>query len=312
MGSKAMADESGRAKRYKTARALEMALKEAARRSGRDVNRAMADFWHGRLLERVFSEDDPSFVLKGGRGMLARTPSARYTRDTDMAYGGADADEAVSELRRLAAIDLGDHVEYRFMSESPIVEDQDYRDGRRVVFRCVLGGTKKVADVSVDVVVSDVPLLGVERIEPATRLAVAGIPTFDYRVYPVEESVADKVCATMSTYRGGMPSSRVRDLVDLVIYLTTEQMDGNRLSACLFRELRMGHMGEGRPFSVPDSWKGPFEPTYRKLAKECGLPAEFREVGAAEQMVAGCVNAALDGSSEGRRWDASSLCWRDR
>jgi hypothetical protein len=29
----------------------------------------------------------------------------------------------------------------------------------------VLGGTKKVADVSVDVVVSDVPLLGVERIE---------------------------------------------------------------------------------------------------------------------------------------------------
>ena len=115
-----MADESGRAKRYKTARALEMALKEAARRSGRDVNRAMADFWHGRLLERVFSEDDPSFVLKGGRGMLARTPSARYTRDTDMAYGGADADEAVSELRRLAAIDLGDHVEYRFMSESPM------------------------------------------------------------------------------------------------------------------------------------------------------------------------------------------------
>jgi hypothetical protein len=67
-----------------------------------------------------------------------------------------------------------------------------------------------------------------------------------------------------------------------------------------------------RTFSVPDSWKGPFEPAYRKLAKECGLPAEFREVGAAEQMVAGCVNAALDGSSEGRRWDASSLCWRDR
>ena len=78
-----MADESGGAKRYKTARALEMALKEAARKSGRDVSRAMADFWHGRLLERVFSEDDPSFVLKGGRGMLARTPSARYTRDTD-------------------------------------------------------------------------------------------------------------------------------------------------------------------------------------------------------------------------------------
>lgn len=306
-----MVDESGGEKRYKTARALEMALKEAARKSGRDVSRAMADFWHGRLLERVFSEDDPSFVLKGGRGMLARTPSARYTKDTDIAYSGADADEAVSELRRLAAIDLGDHVEYRFVSESPIVEGQKYRDGRRVVFQCVLGGIKKIADVSIDVVVSDVPLVGVERIKPATRLAIAGVPTFDYLVYPVEESVADKVCATMSTHRGGIPSSRVHDLVDLVIYLTTEGMDGSRLSACLSRELRMGHMGEGRPFSVPDSWKGPFAPTYRKLAKECGLPIEFHKVDAAEQMVAGCVDAALDGGSKGKRWDAESLSWRD-
>ena len=306
-----MADELKGTKRYRTARALEMALKEAARRSGRDVNRAMADFWHDRLLERVFSEGEPSFVLKGGRGMLARTPFARYTRDTDMAYGGADAEEAVAELRRLAAIDLGDHVEYRFVSESPIVEDQEYRDGRRVVFRCVLGGTKKVADVSVDVVVSDVPLVGAERIAPATRLAVAGIPTFDYLVYPVEESVADKVCATMSTYRGGMPSSRVRDLVDLVIYLTTERMDGSRLSACLSRELRMGHMGEGRPFAVPDAWKGPFEPTYRRLARESGLPVVYRDVGVAESLVASCIDAAFDGSSVGRRWSPESLCWQD-
>lgn len=80
-----MADESGGTKRYKTARALEMALKEAARRSGRDVNRAMADFWHGRLLERVFSEDEPPFVLKGGRGMLARTSSARYVSSSPTA-----------------------------------------------------------------------------------------------------------------------------------------------------------------------------------------------------------------------------------
>ncbi len=298
-------------KRYRTSRALEMALKEAARRSGRDVNRAIADFWHGRLLERVFSEDDTPFVLKGGRGMLARTPSARYTRDIDMAYGGDNADEAVAELRRLASIDLGDHVEYRFSSESPIVEDQKYRDGRRVTFECVLGGTKSVADISVDVVASEGPLVDADRIAPVTRLSVAGIPTYDYLVYPVEESVADKVCATMSTYSGGMPSSRVRDLIDLVIYLTTERMDGTRLSLCLSRELRMGHMGEARPFAVPDWWKGPFEPIYRKLVKESSLPVEFQEIDAAERMVARCVDAALEGSSRGKFWDPESLCWQD-
>ena len=296
--------------RYKTPRALEQAVKEAAKKSGRDVNRAITDFYHDRLLERVFSEREPSFVLKGGRGMLARTANARYTKDTDMAYEGRNIDEAVNDLRRLAAIDLNDHLEYRFSSALPIVEEQEYREGCRVVFEAILGGTKKVTDVSVDLVVNDVPLARTDVMAPATRLSLDGLTHFDYVVYPVEESVTDKVCATMATYRGGRQSSRVRDLVDLVIYLTTEEIDGDELERCLSRELRMGHMGEMRPFSVPESWRTSYAPTYRRLARESRLAPEFWKVEDAEDLVASCVDAAMNGSARGMTWDKSALRWQ--
>ena len=297
--------------RYKTPRALEQAVKEAARRSGRDVNRAIADFYHDRLLERVFSEQEPSFVLKGGRGMLARTARARYTKDTDMAYEGGGIDEAVTELRRLAAIDLGDHLEYRFSSASTIVEEQKYREGCRITFEAILGSTKKVTDVSVDLVVNDAPLARTDIMAPATRLPIDGLAHFDYVVYPVEESVTDKVCATMATYRGGRQSSRVRDLVDLAIYLTTEEIDGDELGRCLSRELRMGHMGERRPFSVPESWKTSHAgATYQRLARNSRLSPELCEVERAEALVASCVDVAMDGDARGMTWDKSALRWQ--
>src|SRR5699024_8348764 len=87
------------AKEYRSALALEQAVKAAARRSGQDVGRAVEGFYAGRLLERVFSEERKPFVLKGGRGILARTLDARYTTDTDFLYRGDDLEEALGELK---------------------------------------------------------------------------------------------------------------------------------------------------------------------------------------------------------------------
>ena len=62
-----------------------MAIKDAAKASPLDTNRAIASFYFHRLLYRVFSEPGTPFVLKGGQGMLARTADARATRDIDLA-----------------------------------------------------------------------------------------------------------------------------------------------------------------------------------------------------------------------------------
>lgn len=69
---------------YKSAAALEMAVKAAATASRLDTNRAIASFYFHRLLCRVFAGGNDAFVLKGGQSMLSRTVDARATRDIDL------------------------------------------------------------------------------------------------------------------------------------------------------------------------------------------------------------------------------------
>lgn len=140
------------AARYKTYRAMEQAVKAAAKASGRDVNKVIQAFYHDRFLCRVFSADNPSFILKGGQSMLARIPNARETRDIDLIGRTSDIDEALEELINAASTDLGDFVEFRFASKRPTDTSQDYREGYTVTFETWLGGTSKKGTVSIDLV----------------------------------------------------------------------------------------------------------------------------------------------------------------
>lgn len=136
------------AAKYKTYRAMEQAVKAAAKASGRDVNKAIQAFYHDRFLCRVFSADEPRFVLKGGQSMLARTPNARETRDIDLIGRTSDIDEALKELIEAASVDLDDFVEFRFASKRPTDTSQDYREGCTVTFETWLGGTSKAPSPS--------------------------------------------------------------------------------------------------------------------------------------------------------------------
>ncbi len=295
---------------YKTPGALEMAVKEAARKSGQDIGQALQNYYHDRFLERIFSEPNPSFVLKGGRGMLARTVNARHTRDTDFLFRGVDLEEAVSELKRLASVDLGDFLEFRFVSAEKIAKDREYRDGYRVVFTPVLGGTKRMNDISVDLVVSQVISDDADIITPASRLKVKGLPIFDYLVYPVTSAIADKVCATMQIYPEGRTSSRVRDLVDLIVYLTTESFSGRELSQKIDLERRLRKMESIDAFRIPDTWASNYMRTYERLALEARLPEEYRNIHAAEQLVKECIDGTLSGEADGFAWSPIELYWR--
>lgn len=198
--------------RYRTAAALEMAVRDAAKASPQDTNRAIAGFYFHRLLCRVFSDPKQHFVLKGGLGMLARVPDARSTRDIDLSTDALSAEEAVEDLRRLAAIDLGDFVAFRFEGAERIRLDDGYRSGHKVTFVPLLGG-RPMQRVSVDLVADSIPCGTPDRVSPADRLDIAGVPVFDYLVYPVASAVADKVSGVMEVH-DGRPSSRVKDLVD--------------------------------------------------------------------------------------------------
>lgn len=141
--------------RYKTPAALEMAVKEAAKKSPLDTNRAIAGFYFHRLLRRVFSDPDSPFVLKGGQSVLARTVDARATRDIDLLARETSVEAAVAGLRRFAGIGLGDFISFSFDKAEPIKADDEYRSGMKVWFTPSLGG-KSLQAVSVDLAVDEV------------------------------------------------------------------------------------------------------------------------------------------------------------
>ena len=143
--------------KYKTPQALEQAVKAAASKSGRDTHEAITEFYHDRFLCRVFSSNEPSFILKGGQSMLAKIPDARKTKDIDLLGRTTDLEEALDELKRATAVDLGDYIEFRFRDAVPTDTSQDYRKGYTSRFDTWLGGTKHVGIVSVDLVVDPVP-----------------------------------------------------------------------------------------------------------------------------------------------------------
>lgn len=299
-------------KSYNTPAALEMAVKAAARKSSQDTGKAIEAYYSGRLLERVFSEEVPRFVLKGGRSILARTTDARYTRDTDFLYKGLDLDEALEALKQLAAQDLGDFLEFRFVSAVKIAEDQEYRDGYRVVFTPVLGGTKSMNDISIDLVVDQVSSSEADVITPVNRLHIEGLQVFDYHVYSVVSAVADKACATMELHSNGRESTRVRDLVDLVIYLTTETIDGTALTAQLIRQSKIRHLKNFDALAIPESWHGISSRSFEKSANEANLPERFCKINEAEQFVKSCIDPAIAGQIDNMDWDCDLHTWVKR
>lgn len=74
---------------------MEMAVKEAAKASPIDTNKAIKNFYLDRLLCRVFSEEKPAFILKGGQSMLA------YVLDTELAR-----ERTVASRRNLGSYSL--------------------------------------------------------------------------------------------------------------------------------------------------------------------------------------------------------------
>lgn len=293
--------------RYKTPKALEMAVKAAAKSSSMDTGRAIEAFYFHRLLCRVFRGDKPVFVLKGGQAMLARTVDARVTRDIDLLFRETSLDDALENLLDVATVDLGDHMRFVYEGSEPIKVEDEYRSGLKVRFTPWIG-PKRLQAVSVDLVVDEIPLSEVDVITPADRVPVADIEDCDYFVYPVENALADKLGAVVERH-DGRPSSRVKDLVDMVVYATTCNIDGARLQGCIRREMGARGMDIPPSFSVPPEWVPNHERRFQYLCSQTGIPKRYRTINAAVGLAREVYDPALEGRAAGHVWSHCSLGW---
>jgi hypothetical protein len=144
------------------------------------------------------------------------------------------------------------------------------------------------------------------EVEPANRLPLPKLVTFPYRLYPVANQVADKLSATIADYRG-RPSSREKDLVDLVVLALTQTVRADDLLNALVTECRLRKLAPPKRFAVPATWGG----AYARLAATAGPAARYPDVGAATELMRRFVDPVLSGSASGA-WDPAALDWNRR
>lgn len=297
---------------YATARGVESAIKQAARKAAAadpslNVNKRIQLVHFNRFLSRVFSEGEQSeWVLKGGTGILARVASTRSTVDIDLYRQGFTLEQALEDLQRLAAKDFGDHFRFQYSDHGPSIgtDAQPYTDGYRVEFDVYVGANRR-GSLHIDLAVGAGMTAEPSIDAPATALELPRLVSRPYRLYPVVDQVADKVCATMTEYQG-KPSSREKDLVDLVVFATTQSIDGTALSFAIATEVRRRKMERFEQFNIPANWgRG-----YAKLSKPVPHCAEYPTVELARDLVSRLIDHALAGDADGRTWSPEARRWR--
>ena len=296
---------------YSNGRAVQAAIKSAAQRDARAKSVGVGDLIRqatfDRFLCRVFSVRPPTFVLKGGTGMLARLSTSRATKDIDLSAGERDLESAVTDLIRLAAIDLGDHFRFEIADRVDQLdgENQPYTVGCRLTFSVYVGVSKQ-GSLSIDLAAGYKPTGELETMSPANRLPIARLRTFDYVLYPLVDQVADKLCATHAKYgESKSPSSRVKDLIDLLNISLTESLDARRLWIAIATESKRRGLDIIEEFAIPSDWSN----RYAVLARPLGLLGAFPSASSAEDRVRTMLNPILDASIADGSWDPESGTW---
>jgi hypothetical protein len=191
-------------------------------------------------------------------------------------------------------VDLGDFFAFSIEGRTRLSDDEG--GTVRCRMRAELAG-RLFENVIVDMGFSDPLGWAPEVVCGTDLLAFADIEPVEVPVVPLEQQVAEKVHAYTRTYEGGRPSSRAKDLVDLVLIKRSATLDGERLRAALVGtfEGRGQHPLPERLPPPPVEWAVPF----RKLAAEVGLEAK---PAAAHREAADFVDPVL-GGEDPLRWD---------
>lgn len=166
-------------------------------------------------------------------------------------------------------------------------------------------GLRAKGKLNIDLAVGTALTGEITRQHPEGRLDLPSLVSHPYRLYPVVDQIADKVCATMTSF-SGKESSREKDLVDLVVLALTQTIDGSQLRTAILTESARRQMTISE-FSVPRSWGL----GYSRLSSMVSHCADYRTVERATTLVRALIEPALNGSVEGWFWSPQSTTWRE-
>jgi hypothetical protein len=212
---------------------------------------------------------------------------------------------ADADFRRVQDLDLGDYFEFAVERTELAQEDKEAGGaGLRYRVQAMLAG-RLFEQVLVDVGLAPLAALP-ELVEGPNLLDFAGLPPIRVPALPAVLHVAEKVHAYTRRYgRGGAPSSRPKDLVDLILFAMHESFWADELRAAL--EETFASRGT-HPLPVelppaPSEWAKP----YAELAEQVGIVPALE---GGYQQARAFLDPILDGTASGRAgWEPTTQCW---
>lgn len=269
-------------KSYKSAAAFRTSLEERLKtlhaESGVPLNSLRLKVVIERLLARLFDTVNPPWLLKGGYAMELRyRPRARTTKDIDLSVKtiAAVLSERLRQVREefQAAADHDHGDNFVFQIGEPSSELQGAPDGgARFPVNALLAG-RTFAKFHLDVGFGDPVLSDPEELVGQDYLSFAGIPPARASAIPRAQQFAEKVHAYTRPWTD-RPNTRVKDLVDLALFLIVDPPPVDEVRTALRRtfELRATHEIPESLTAPPEDWRA----VYDEMAEEAQLvPADM-------------------------------------
>jgi predicted nucleotidyltransferase component of viral defense system len=295
--------------KYETAEAfraaLEQRLKNEAEATGMALMRLRKRVAFERFLARLATSELSGWVLKGAFALELRLGlRTRTTKDIDL--GRADDEEAATEhLIAATSVDLGDFFDFE-VRRTPALDAAAGFHAVRYTVRADLAG-RPFEQFPVDVALSESSPIRAEPLFGANSLEFADVAALQLPVISLEQHVAEKLHAYTGTFGyDERESTRVKDLVDLVLIGELAEVDAKRLRhalAATFEQRARQPLPQAIP-SPPSSWARP----YAVLAREVGVAVDIE---AGHAAAARLLDPVLRSEADGH-WDPEARRWRSR
>jgi predicted nucleotidyltransferase component of viral defense system len=292
--------------RYATAAAFRQALddrlKTEAARTGLPLARLRKQIAFELFLRRLVAVAPDRWVLKGALALELRLKTTtRATRDIDLGRGD-DEQAAIEDLTAAQQLALDDFFTYAATRTDALADTDEFTALRFHVtaqlagrtfeqFTLDIGFTNSIADTTDTITTSDL-------------LAFAGIDPFELPALPLPRHLAEKLHAYTRTYGStGRPSTRPKDLVDILLIAHSEPIDARALRTAL--EATFAERGR-RPLPArltppPTAWTEPYHRLAAEVDIEPNLDAGFARAAA-------FLDPILAGHSGGT-WEPRRQTW---
>jgi Nucleotidyl transferase AbiEii toxin, Type IV TA system len=205
--------------RYATAdgfhTSLEARVNSLATGKGATIVRLRKMVVFDRLLARLLLTSPDRWMIKGRVALNLRLQDrARMTEDLDLAWRNKEH-TAIDALLSAVEIDIGDYFVFS-PRRSDMVDDAEERVAVRFRVRAELAG-RRFEEMRVDIGFGDPFPSNIDILAGSDLLAFADLAPLAIPALPLERHLAEKVHAYSRFYESGRSSTRVKDLIDIVL-----------------------------------------------------------------------------------------------